>query len=592
MSENCQSCAGGQYTGISVFGIYDDTTGCSLITVSGSPAVASINTNIVGGEICVTQCTSPWVVNLTEVGGVPIGTTIAGSPAEASLNVFVTGGDVTLTSNTPDTPIYVDITNACIDVCGNSYTVAGSPAVSSLNVFVEGGTIDTITGVVTVTGTGPGGAITVTGTVDIGNTVDVNITNACLNVCGATFSEVGSPAVSSLNTFITGGDVTIANTIDTPIYVDVTNTCLNVCGLTFTTAGSPAESSLNVFSVGGTVCATQCGDWFVNQAGTWTVGLTGATFTTSGSPAESSLNVFVTGGDVTLTSNTPDTPIYVDVTNTCLNVCGATFTTLGSPAESFLNVNVANTSDTPIYVDITGGTVNVTGTVTVTNTIDTPLYVDITNTCLNVCGNTYTTTGSPAETSLNVYITGGMPTPVLELATVVCGPNTYPLGSNQDLSLAPDGALIVVPADEQFACSIQYYSYDSGAAFSVMVSTTAFTPLWSITGCSSGTIVQLLREIQVLTDGSTVLFELIEGGTLTGASFVAGPGCSTVDTSATVVTGGIVVWSGYAAAFPRNYDSLMDCMNGKTYTIAAKSFKGCAKAVAQIRWSEQTSICG
>src|SRR5271166_5941509 len=528
MPENCQSCAGGQYTGISVFGIYDDTTGCSLITVSGSPAVASINTNIVGGEICVTQCTSPWVVNLTEVGGVPIGTTIAGSPAEASLNVFVTGGDGTHTSNTPDTPIYVDITNACIDVCGNSYTVAGSPAVSSLNVFVEGGTIDTITGVVTVTGTGPGGAITVTGTVDIGNTVDVNITNACLNVCGATFSEAGSPAVSSLNTFITGGDVTIANTIDTPIYVDVTNTCLNVCGLTFTAAGSPAESSLNVFSVGGTVCATQCGDWFVNQAGTWTVGLTGATFTTSGSPAESSLNVFVTGGDVTLTSNTPDTPIYVDVTNTCLNVCG----------------------------------------------------------------NTYTATGSPAETSLNVYITGGMPTPVLELATVVCGPNTYPLGSNQDLSLAPDGALIVVPADEQFACSIQYYSYDSGAAFDTQVMTTAFVPLWSIQGNGTGTIVQLLREIQVFTDGSTVLFQLIEGGTLTGSAFAAGPGNVNVDTAATVVTGGTVVWSGYAAAFPRNFDGLMDCLNGKTYTIAGKSFKGCAKAVAQIRWSEQTSICG
>jgi hypothetical protein len=186
-----------------------------------------------------------------------------------------------------------------------------------------------------------------------------------------------------------------------------------------------------------------------------------------------------------------------------------------------------------------------------------------------------------------------MPTPVLELATVVCGPNTYPLGSNQDLSLAPDGALIVVPADEQFACSIQYYSYDSGAAFDQQIMTTAFVPLWSIQGNGVGTIVQLLREIQVLTDGSTVLFQLIEGGTLTGpTNFVAGPGNVNVDTASTGVSGGTIVWSGYAAAFPRNYDGLLDCLNGKTYTIAGKSFKGCAKAVAQIRWSEQTSICG
>ena len=114
-----------------------NTPDCATVQVCG------LNTFVTGGEICVTQCTSPWVVNLTEVGGVPIGTTISGSPAEASLNVFVTGGDVTLTSNTPSTPIYVDVTNfsACVEVCGASFTSAGSPAENGLNIFSLGGTV-------------------------------------------------------------------------------------------------------------------------------------------------------------------------------------------------------------------------------------------------------------------------------------------------------------------------------------------------------------------------------------------------------------------------------------------------------------------
>jgi hypothetical protein len=488
--------------------------------------VCGLNTFVTGGEICVTQCTSPWVVNLTEVGGVPIGTTIAGSPASASLNVFVTGGDVTLTSNTPSTPIYVDVVNfqPCVSVCGASFSEVGSPAVSSLNVFSQGGTVCAtqcgtwtvdIGNTVTVTGTGAGGAITVTG--PGGAPVDVNITNACINVCGQTFTEVGSPAVSSLNTF-------------------------------------------------------------------------------------------VTGGSVTLTSNTPDTPIYVDVTNfsACVDICGASFSTFGSPAESFLNVNVANTVDTPIFVDVTGGSISITGTVdvsgstvTVENTPTTPIFVcpgdclvpfNINLTDINGVPVGFTTTGSPATAALDVFVVNSQST-IVE-ATVICGPQTFTLGESAPLSIAPSGALVTIPADEQFACSIQYYSYDSGAAFDTQVMTTAFVPLWSIQGNGIGTIVQLLREIQVFTDGSAVLFELIEGGALTGAAFTAGPGNVNVDTSATVVTGGTVVWSGYAAAFPRNFDGLMDCLNGKTYTIAGKSFKGCAKAVAQIRWSEQTSICG
>jgi hypothetical protein len=266
-------------------------------------------------------------------------------------------------------------------------------------------------------------------------------------------------------------------------------------------------------------------------------------------------------------------------------------------------VTVDNTPSTPIYVDVTGGsvtvtgTVSVTGTVTVTNTPSTPIFV-----CQGTCASPFTINltdiagvpvgftlfGSPATAALDVYVVNGLS---VDVAMVTCAPQTYTVGATEVLSLAPDGALIVVPADEQFACSIQYYSYDSGTTF-VEAMTAAFTPLWSIQGNGTAAYVQLLREMEVFTDGSTVQFQLIEGGALTGAAFAAGPGNTNVDTSATTVTGGIVVWSGYVAAVPRNFDSMLDCLNGKTYTIAAKSFKGCAKVVAQVRWSEQVSICG
>jgi hypothetical protein len=775
----CDSCAGALYTGVSVLGIYDDVTGCPLITVSGSPAVASINANIVNtvdvaitnvpeftvsgvDTTCIGSSGSPELAQLgsaaqyailaysgitnsgssvvsggnigsyptnsvtgfppgvlvapaayvtasagdqtavaaaityyqglgpgtalttADMGtqmsaGAPVGTYYAGVYSSASSlqidtpitldaqgnpnAVFVFLADSTIIQQIAGTINLINGANACnvIWVAGSSWTSIGPGALTQ-------GTILAVASITLGGGSLNGRALANTGAVTIASAetitvpdcagsgacgLDVYLLNSCISVCGQSFTEVGSPAVSSLNTYITGGtlDVTLTeNTPSTPIYV-----CQGTCATPFTinltevggspigvtSAGSPAENGLNVYLVGGAVCASQCGTWDVNAVVTNTVTITGTgaggavtvagtvtvtntistplyvdvtnscisvcgqTFTNVGSPAESSLNVFVTGGAVTLTSNTPTTPIYVDVTNfsACVDVCGATFSVLGSPAESYLNVNVASSPSTPVYVDVTGGsvtvtgTVSVTGTVTVTNTPSTPVYV-----CQGTCASPFTInltdisgvpvgftlTGSPATAALDVYVVNGLS---VDVAMVTCAPQTYTVGATEVLSLAPDGALIVVPADEQFACSIQYYSYDSGTTF-VEAMTAAFTPLWSIQGNGTAAYVQLLREMEVFTDGSTVQFQLIEGGALTGAAFAAGPGNVNVDTSATGVTGGIVVWSGYVAAVPRNFDNMLDCLNGKTYTIAAKSFKGCAKVVAQVRWSEQASICG
>lgn len=198
-------------------------------TAYGSPAVQALDVYVVNpvsvifpSSLSVTQGTTPWVVSgtvaATQSGVWTVGLTgatftVAGSPAVSSLNTFIEGGTVCVTQCT--SPWVVSGTVAAtqsgtwnVGVTGQTYTVAGSPAVSSLNVFVEGGSI-AVTGTVSISGTV---AVTQSGswTVAVSGTVAVTQSGTwTVGVTGQTYTVAGSPAVSSLNTFIEGGTVCV-----------------------------------------------------------------------------------------------------------------------------------------------------------------------------------------------------------------------------------------------------------------------------------------------------------------------------------------------------------------------------------------------
>jgi hypothetical protein len=552
MSDNCNPCSGALYTAFSVFGLYDDQTGCSLITVSGSPAVASLNTNIVNNvDVSVT--------NIPEVTVSGVGTTCVGTSGGSGNSHLGTAGQYAILA-------YSGITNSGSSVISGGNI--GSFPTNSVTGFPPGILVppsayvtataqnqtDLAAAITYYQGLGPGTVLT---TADMGTQMSVGAP------VGTYYAGVYSSA-SSL-------------AIDTPITLDAQGNpnaifvFLAVSTITQQIAGTinliNGANACNVIWVAGS-------SWTSIGPGAVTVGtiLAVASITLGGGSLDG--RALANNGAVTIataetitnscSSSVGTCGLDVFLINNCIAVCGLTFTEVGSPALSSLNTF------------ITGGDVTVNGTVDIGNVVT-----------VNIGNISTTTFGSPASTALDVYVVNGM---TANIATVICSPETLTPGSSTVLSVVPSGALVTIPSDEQFACSIQYYSYDSGSGFT-NVTTTVFTPLWSIMGNGTTTFSQILREIQIFTDGSTVLFQLIEGGVLTGAAFVAGPGNVNVDTSATTVTGGIVVWSGYSAAFPRGFDGLMDCLNGKTYTVAAKSFRGCANAAAQIRWSEQASIC-
>lgn len=601
----CDSCAGALYSGVSVIGIYDDVTGCPLIGVSGSPAVASINVSIVNAP-------DVNIINVPEVTINGVGTTCIGAAAGSPNSHLGTAGQYALLG-------YSGITNS------------GSSVISGGN--IGSFPTDSVTGFPPGVLVPPSAYVTATAQnqTDLAAAITyyngLPVTQVLTTADMGTQMSIGAP----VGTYYAGVYASASSlAIDTPITLDAQGNPNAIFVFT-------AVSTI-VQQIAGTITlingANPCNViWVANSSwtsigpGAVTVGtiLAYASVTLGGG----SLNGRALANTGAVTISTAETitnacsssvgtcGLDVFLINSCISVCGATFTEVGSPAVSSLNTFITG-GDVTVSGDVcvtqctspwvVSGSVTVSGTVAVTqggpftvtveNTPTTPIFV-----CQGTCATPFTIDlteiggvpvgftiyGSPATAALDVFVTNGLS---IDVATVTCGPETFALGSSQVLQLAPSGALITIPSDEQFACSIQYYSYDSGAAFNTSVMTTAFVPLWSIQGNGTGAFVQLIREMEIFTDGSNIQFELIEGGALTGAAFAAGPGNTNVDTSATTVTGGIVVWSGYVGAVPRNFDNMLDCLNGKTYTIAAKSFKGCAKVVAQVRWSEQASICG
>jgi hypothetical protein len=225
---------------------------------------------------------------------------------------------------------------------------------------------------------------------------------------------------------------------------------------------------------------------------------------------------------------------------------------------------------------------------------------------------TATLFGSPAVEALNVYVVNQS-----SMATVVTGnltnnnaapiadnigvlgfiatatPEAYTQGNQVLATTTLGGSVRVIPADEANASSLNYYTYDSGAVYKSLGAGAQY--LFSIQA-NSTTITFLLRELQWMTDGSVVFFQLYKNSVLVGAAFAALAGTHVkVDTAATSgFTTGTPVFSGYAGTGARPYDELLQSMAsgtpGDTFSmVATKLGTGTSKALAQISWSEQAA---
>lgn len=346
------------------------------------------------------------------------------------------------------------------------------------------------------------------------------------------------------------------------------------------------------------------------QGGTWNVGVTGTVAVTQSTTpwavapdgttwalTGTSANVDVTNTVTTTVSGTVD----VNVTNASISVTQSTspwvvsgtvtanagtgtFTVAGNlthnnaaPAADNIGALVAVASSAaPTY---TAGDQVLLSTDLAGN-----LRVSVSGTTV-VAGNKSNNAAAPTTDNLGV-----LPAVAQAGTLFVPTPATYTAGDQVLPLTSLGGSLAVIPADELYAKSLSYYSYDSGFTFK-NTSGSAYTYLWSIQA-NSATIKFLLRSIQFFTDGSNNWFQLIKNGTLTGTSFAAGPGSVNVDTAGAWTTStGTVVFSGYVNSTPLFYDALLTAMTtgatGDTFTVVAHGFGG-GKAAAAIRWSEQS----
>jgi hypothetical protein len=145
------------------------------------------------------------------------------------------------------------------------------------------------------------------------------------------------------------------------------------------------------------------------------------------------------------------------------------------------------------------------------------------------------------------------------------------------------------------------------------LSTTTRRPILSIrprTGLAPTARVPIdLRHYHVLADGNNILYEMVYGGTLTGASFAAVDATNSVierDISATAISGGVVIDSGYVVAgagAAQESTIVLDILSKlplaldiagahptapftDSLSIVATSFTGTASVAGSIDWLE------
>lgn len=267
---------------------------------------------------------------------------------------------------------------------------------------------------------------------------------------------------------------------------------------------------------------------------------------------------------------------------------GATAVTAFGTAPAAANVQGVNAS---IYAGTTALTAtgsslntNVTNTVTVTGTV----AVTQSTSPWVVAGGLTNNNAAPSTNNVGVLpaiaVSGTFP--------AVTTP-TLTAGDQQLVTVSQGGSLISIPADEEYASHISYYSADTGNVLKTVTTGVVF-PLVSIRS-SSAAFQFLVREVQGFTDGTQELIQLLKNPTLTGSTFAAtAPSGShvTVDTAATAVSAsGTVVWSGFASSAPASINNILSSLAagtpGDIYTVACQKFgTGTSKAGGQIFWSE------
>jgi hypothetical protein len=258
---------------------------------------------------------------------------------------------------------------------------------------------------------------------------------------------------------------------------------------------------------------------------------------------------------------------------------GATAVTAFGTAPAAANVIGAN-------VSIFAGTTGITAT-------GSSLNVDVTNTVpvtqgttpWIVAGNLTNNNAAPTTNNVGALVAQALgPFPA-------AAPSTYTANNEVLLTTSLGGSVINIPADEEFANQISYFSFDNGIT-TVLTGHVAgtYTPIFSIES-NSATVQFLIRALQV-TDksGAVHSVRLIKNGTLTGSTFATTVGNAKIDTAATAITGGTVVLSGYSAAEPFSRENLLQYIAagapGDHYTIAAVAFGGAGNVVAALQWSE------
>ena len=345
-----------------------------------------------------------------------------------------------------------------------------------------------------------------------------------------------------------------------------------VAAATFRCA-TEASFSNNLQTIAGNAVSTAASG--VQKVGV--VGNAGAAFDATVAAGSAPANMIVVGGQYNSTLPSPTTgqtlAIQLDAKGQALvDVNYWAGTALGTPSNF-------GTSPTAVVA----GSVNASifaGTTALTQTsgaLDVNLKTSAA-TSVNVIG---TLTNNNAAPSANLV--GAM--------TALCGTNppAWTSGDLTLLSVDTAGNLRVAVADEGSA--VASFSADTGTS---TVSVSTVKPVLSIEYNSATTKAVRLRAIEIMGDGDLCYYSLHKNATLTGASFVAtSSALVTKDTSATSISGGSLVASGYIGSIPRYIDFVEAPMNiaqgqvGDIYTLQITGIGGSTVNVsASMRWTE------
>ena len=159
-------------------------------------------------------------------------------------------------------------------------------------------------------------------------------------------------------------------------------------------------------------------------------------------------------------------------------------------------------------------------------------------------------------------------------------------GLLRDIAVTPGGAVVTV--SEGLADSANHFAISTGSTLLSVAG--PLTPILSLRPQVAATVKFFLTGMDVFTASAVAMFQIIKNGSLTGASFTNVTGTNAQqDTSATSVSGGTVMDTGYSTTGTRTQVYEVQFTVGDTFTlVVASDVNGRAtKAVGALRWAEQ-----